>query len=247
MLLLAAPAMAATTVTCVAEANGVVRIEYDATGETEVRAFGLDVEVDASAQITAVISVNADYYIYPGTIEITDGNVTGWGSPVAPANDPGAKGGLETGAVTLELGSLYADGDPAPALSGVLCTLQVKGAMDCNVTVTANITRGGVVNVNAETVATGSSTCLATGIPTLESECWGYDCFDCGDGNGDCFVTFTDLSIIINAWNPLPYDACADYNKDGFVTFSDISVLINHWSPLEACPSAEGCSPCTPI
>ena len=172
MLLLAAPVMAATTITCVDEGSGVLRIDYDASTETEVRAFGLDVEVDASCTITAVISVNSNYYIYPGTIQITDGNVTSWGSPVAPANDPGAKSGLGTGAVTLELGSLYAagDGNLTPALSGTLCSLQVNsnGTVDCNVTVTANITRGGVVNINAETVVVGTSNCSMTDVPSGE-------------------------------------------------------------------------------
>ena len=228
MLLLAAPVMAATTITCVDEGNGVVRIDYDATADTEVRAFGLDVEVDASAQVSAVIEVNPNYYIYPGTIQITDGNVTSWGSPVAPANDPGAKSGLETGAVTLEVGSLYAagDGNLTPALSGTLCSLQVNhnGIADCNVTITSNITRGGVVNINAETVVVGTSTCAMTDLPSGDCyqpgdpnygdwvtlgkpECWCYPRQCLGDATGypygrnNYWVSVPDLTVMKDAWN----------------------------------------------
>jgi len=172
MLLLAAPAMAAVTVSCVDDGGGVVSIYYDASGEVElVRAFGLDVEVDSGCEIESVDSVNSNYYIYPGTIEITDGNVTGWGSPVAPANDPGAKGGLGTGGVTLEVGSLYAagDGNLTPEPNGLLCTVKVTGsAPDCNMTISTNATRGGVVMEDTATPSVESSIC--TVVP--QSECY---------------------------------------------------------------------------
>jgi len=248
MLLLAVPAMAAVTVTCVDNGNGSASIYYDARGEAElVRAFGLDVEVDNGAKVSGVNSVNSDYYIYPGTIQITDGNVISWGSPVAPANDPGAKSGLGTGGVTLELGSLYAagDGNLTPDPCGLLCTVKLSGKnVDCNMTVSTNVTRGGVVMEDTATPSVGPSNCQVTG---LAAPCWGYTCFACGDTNGDCAATFADVSTIINGWPPNAYNPCADLNKDGSMTFADVSILINHWPPNVFCPSGQGCGPCTPI
>ncbi len=74
-----------------------------------------------------------------------------------------------------------------------------------------------------------------------DPSCWYYSCFSNGDANGDCAVTFGDLSVVINSWPPLTYDACADFNKDGAITFGDLSVIINHWPPLPGC--SPGCVP----
>jgi hypothetical protein len=46
-------------------------ISYDATGETNlVRAFAFDIRLGNDANIVEVTALNADYYIYPGTIQI---------------------------------------------------------------------------------------------------------------------------------------------------------------------------------
>jgi hypothetical protein len=79
-------------------------------------------------------------------------------------------------------------------------------------------------------------------------ESWCYDCFDCGDADGDCQLTFADIDILSNAWPPNTYDPRADLTKDGTITFADINVLITHW-PLKGGPGCQcpGCQPCTPV
>lgn len=223
MLLLVAPAMAAVTVTCVDDGtgNGVAEVYYDARGEVElIRAFGLDLVAD-TANIVSVTSVNSDYYIYPGTIVITDGNVTAWGTPVAPANDPGAGTGLGTGNATVEMGSLYAagDGNLTPDPCGLLCKVTVSA--DCNLTISTNITRGGVVMEDTATPSVGPSTCAldvndcyGPGDPNYgdwvtlgRPECWCYpkqchgDATGYGYGRNLYHASTPDLTVLKDAWN----------------------------------------------
>ncbi len=84
--------------------------------------------------------------------------------------------------------------------------------------------------------------------------CWCYDCFNCGDTNGDCALTYSgDVTTIQNAWpaSGFPYNPCADLNKDGAITFSgDLQILINHWPANPVPPYQPGCldcGACTPI
>lgn len=236
VLLLVTPAMATVKITCEDAGGGQVNIYYDRNDEVElVRAFGLDI-VATDANIIDVNNVNPDYRIYPGTIYIVDGNVIDWGSPVAPANAPG----VSTSGVTIEAGSLYEAGDAnlIPDPCGLLCTITVDG--DCDISITTNNTRGGVVLEDATSADVNSPGCTVQPGPA----CWSYDCFDCGDMNGDCGHTFDDITILIAGWPPNPYDPCADLNKDGGMTFDDITILINHWPPGPGCTP---CGACTPI
>jgi len=221
MLLLVAPAMAAVTVTCVGVGGGVAEVYYDARGEFElIRAFGLDIVAD-TANIVNVDNVNSDYYIYPGTIVITDGNVTAWGTPVAPANDPGAGTGLGTGAVTVEMGSLYAagDGNLTPDPCGLLCKVTVSA--DCNLTITTNITRGGVVMEDTATPSVGPSVCAVDGptecyagmpdynewVAVGKPDCWCYPRQCNGDATGypygkfNYYASSPDMSVLRDAWD----------------------------------------------
>jgi hypothetical protein len=267
-MLVATPALAALTVTVeqVGDSNEAVIKYSDANSANLPRAFALAISVDSGYVIKGIKDYKLDgeyqageslaYGIYPARIDIDDdnqsptyGEVLDYGNPLADPCDPGSGGGNETDNIVVELGGLWVGDSNDPPVDGNLVTIKLSNGCDedCNVTVTAEVTyRGGVVLEDGDDSTVVSDTAHID-MPGCQPACWSYDCFDCGDGNGDCFITFGDLSLIINAWPPLPYDPCADYNKDGFITFGDISVLINHWSPLEACPAAEGCSPCTPI
>jgi hypothetical protein len=163
-LLLASPALAGVQISCSFSGNDVT-IAYDASSEVDlVRAFALDVTVDAGT-IDAVAWTNPDYDIYPGSIVIdAGGNVTDWGSPIASQSDyPGdTLGGLTTSGVTIEMGSLYAQGETPPAASGNLITLTVSGS-PC-VTITENVIRGGVVMENPNNPANPSFTGCCAGV-----------------------------------------------------------------------------------
>jgi len=140
------------------------------------RAFALVININSKAVITAVtdyktgesISTSRGYGIYPATIAIEpNGNVTGWGTPIASDSDPlpaGADQVLPSKNIVLEFGSLYApvhDWTNSPAVDGNLCTLTV----DCNgasggpvITMTSEATyRGGVVLRDRTTFAVNKS------------------------------------------------------------------------------------------
>ena len=154
VLVSATPAMAAVNFTAVPEA-GAAAIYYDATGEGElVRAFALDITVDSGATITAItdykegVSVSGDkgYGIFPGSIDINEaGEVNDVGTPIAdPCQLPSdTLGGLGTGGITIEMGSLYAEAVNAPDPCGLLCKVEVD--VDCNLTIAENVSRGKVV------------------------------------------------------------------------------------------------------
>ena len=243
-LLIASPAMAHVDLVIVDAGGGVAEVWYYSGGvsaeTSKPRAFALNITVDAGS-IDAVDPCEL-FPIYPGNIDLTDPQNPNWGSCVAPGSAPDNPGQLGSQAIVVEMGSLYeAEVDPAPEPNGLLLRVQLGGS--CNMSITSeDIYRGGVVleDVTQPIVDVNDATNVAI---TCEIDCWDYDCFDCGDGNGDCFISFADLGLIIDSWGGLPYNRCADYNKDTFISFADIGVLIDHWGAVGCTP----CGPCTPV
>jgi hypothetical protein len=151
--MLTSPVWAAVSINVTNLDDGRAAIEY--SGTERVRAFALDITVDAGAIEAisgfAVGDDNNGYGIFPAnfsrhiTVDPTTGEVSDWAiegyTPVADADDPGALGGLGTSGITIEMGSLYST--KAPPLAGTLCILTCSEA--CNMTVTLNATRGNVV------------------------------------------------------------------------------------------------------
>jgi len=84
--------------------------------------------------------------------------------------------------------------------------------------------------------------------------CWCYDIHQCGDVNGDCFVTIADDIMPMVVSRVGVYNPCADANYDGFVTIADdIMTAVRHRVPatpphlndgldclLGTCPTAVG-------
>ena len=237
LLLLVAPAMAAVDLSCDVDAN-TLTISYDASGEVElVRAFALDIEITGGATIEGVVSANADFYIYPGTIVIdANGDVTDVGSPVAPANDPGALGALGGSAITIEMGSLYEEGDAnlTPLAADDLIVLELGNLANGSVEVSTNETRARIVLEDSTVVDANASCEIST------SPCG--TCATCkGDLNGDNWLTLTDMYMLIGlmsqAGSPyqIPdtdpaYNDCADINGDCWLTLTDMYMLIGQMS-----------------
>jgi len=150
LLMVASPAFAAVTINIVDEGGGVAAITYN-NGADAVRAYALDITVDGGAVITGVSDFfatgeGAGYGIFPGRFrDFINPATPNWAdpnyTPIAPAGDPGALGGIGTAGVTIELGSLYVG--TAPPASGTLCKLTVD--IGTCMTVALNTTRGGVV------------------------------------------------------------------------------------------------------
>ena len=153
VLMVAAPGLARVDITVTPSPypawSQVVTVGYDATTEDPclVRAFGLNISVDSGAKIKVAGEYSAKYKIYPGSIDINEnGTVDGWGSPVAvqDSNYPGRElGGLDTNGITIEMGSLYVGLPNAPGTSGTILKFSVD--KDCNVIITENTARTGVV------------------------------------------------------------------------------------------------------
>ena len=173
-LIAAAPAWARVDISAaqVGDTNEVI-ISYDATGEANlVRAFAFDIQLDNDANILEVTGLSADYYIYPGTIQINaNGDITFYGSPVAPHSDlPGGTltGPPDSNGVTIEMASLYAPVGPgspnAPAQSGDLLSIIVSEEICvfpsytgcapvseyCCITISGNVARAGSTGVVME-------------------------------------------------------------------------------------------------
>lgn len=203
-------------------------VGYDATDETMPRAFAFDITVDNGAVITAIDAAftgeGAGFGIFPGTIEISaEGVVTAAGTPVAPQSDlpSDTLAGLGTGGVTVEMGSLHVAG-AGPAATGNLFTVTVD--KPCTVTITPNVSRGGIVLVDA---TKADFTSYSFEIAATGPECWGFARFGQGDSDGDGFIAFGDLQTLMAAWGG--YNACADFDKDGFVAFGDLQILMANW------------------
>jgi hypothetical protein len=225
MLLLAVPATAGVVISC----DGGI-ISYDATGIAgNVRAFALDITSDGT--ITDVQCLSTDYDIYPGSIQIDEstGQVTDPGTCVCDASYPGTLGGIGTAGVTVEMGSLYASGDPAPADTGQLVQVTHTGA---TLTVNVNVIRGGIVMENPDQDPDHN----------LPIECGGsVGCTTCaGDMDGDGDQDLTDLSklvgnlkmskILKGDYLTVPGDsnwnACGDMDGDNDSDLTDLSKLV---------------------
>ena len=148
-------AWATVTITATDLGGGVVAIDYLSDDAVLVRAFALDISVDAGTITNiddfkigdenngyGIFLANFSRYIIvdAATGEVSDWAVTGY-TPVADCNDPGALGGLGTSGITIEMGSLYVNN--APAKQGRLFT--VTCSETCKLSITPNATRGNVV------------------------------------------------------------------------------------------------------
>jgi hypothetical protein len=245
VLLFVAPAWA-TDVTVTATQVGdtdQVEIRYSADPNLP-RAFGLDITVTDGNIVDCIPAMVGEctdlvrgYGIFPGTIIIdVDGNVIDDGTPVAPSDATGALGGVGTAGITIEMGSLYVNGNEPP-LEGVLCTITVTE--NCTVNIAGNAARcgmgrgaPGVVMENSDEVV------IPTYVPcdvTLEPPV----CVGDVDGNG--FVNRTDMikliSYLVNNASPpfwsVPdtnpaYSVAADIDGNGFVNRTDMIKLISY-------------------
>lgn len=233
-LVMAAPAMADVVITVTDAGSGVAEISYDASGEASLpRGFGLNIEVDAGVIVSVDTSGCQPFDIYMGTIQFGGEplDITDYGTPVAPKGSPGAVGG-ELGvdaAITVEMGSLYEVGVDTPPLdAGLLIKVEVSAS--CNMTVTLNTTRGGVV-LEAEgevTVDLTAATNVAIAVgPTFDPahpdyqtwldndspDCWltKYQCLGDADGlalgdpkKGYFHVEYIDLGMVLASWKDDP-------------------------------------------
>ena len=170
VLALATPTMAAVRI--IAEPQGdLTAIKYETDGE-KVRAFALDITVDAG-EIMGIFDFmrgestaeNPGYGIFPANfgryivVDPNSGDVADWApdayTPVADPCDPGALGGIDTDGITVEMGALYyptADDSPnAPPNEGTLFTLMLSE--DAKLSVALNEVRGGVVLTDLATEA----------------------------------------------------------------------------------------------
>jgi hypothetical protein len=154
LMVVAAPAWARVDIKC-SNSGKVITVSYVVSEPNKVSGFGLDITVDSGAKIIDVsnyplVTTNGKYWVYPGSIDIVNGEVNDVGSPVADPNSAGALGGIGTSGITIEMGALYSptgDNSPnSPPLTGNLLSFTVD--KDCCVTITENATRGGVVLTN---------------------------------------------------------------------------------------------------
>jgi hypothetical protein len=235
VLLLATPAWAVVNIT--AEADGcTVTVSFDATTEANlVRAFSLDIKLDNDANIVSAAGINADYYVFPGTIQIdASGNVTNPGTVVAEYGDltSDTLPGLDSNGITIEMGSLYAPVGPgspnAPAPSGALLTFTVDA--DCTVTITANVSRAGATGVVMEDPDEVVDVNLPD--PLAVDECGAPPCMVAGDTIGDISITQAIVDLWVSIGSPPEWccvsNSSGDSNLDEYTNPSDVVAIINN-------------------
>jgi hypothetical protein len=146
-------------------------IRYECTGGEVVRAFALNVSVDRG-QIVGIsnyfkgesTSAAQGYGIFPAalrdSVAVGAGTNINWDvagyTPLAVVSDRPADTlpGLNSSGVTLEFGGLWDPTVPGavPPGAGTLCTLQISQA--ANVSVAANVSRGGVIPASSDITIT---------------------------------------------------------------------------------------------
>jgi hypothetical protein len=204
-----------------------------------VRAFGLNIQLDSDANILEVTGLSADYWVHPGTIQIdAQGEVTYVGTIAAEYDDlpSDTLEGIGSGGVTLEAASLYAPVGPgpnAPDLSGDLASIIVSA--DCNLCITANVSRAGADGVVMEdpdqAVTVNYGPCIFVDVPDEEPDCYdGMADFDVYDsfGRPPCWCILRQCH------------GDADGVKEGddkggyfYVGAGDLGLLLAGWKVLE--------------
>ena len=262
VMLMAAPAMADVTITVTDDGDGWALIEYSHDeGANFIRAFALDITASNDVNIVAIDSNNPDYWVYPGSIDINDaGGIDDEGSPVADAGYPGTLGGLDTNAVTIEMGALFEAGvDPDPAASGVLLRLQLDPAAAAdaaNVCVVGNAIRGNVVMKDASSNEPDEACAVVEvgGEPDPNAgTCWD-NVLECagqssGDSTCDGAVNIADLMALKASWfksKGVPgYNCCADFDHSTMVNIADLMILKANWFTSGYTPSnlEQSCPP----
>ncbi len=156
MVCTAVPARADVNITAT-QGSGTyeVIISYESYEANLVRAFAFDIWLCSDANIISVTALSADYYIYPGSIQVdASGNVIDYGTAVAEYNDlpNGTLSGLDSNGITIEMASLYAPVGPgspnAPAHSGDLLSIILSGPTCMKIA--PNVARAGNTGVVME-------------------------------------------------------------------------------------------------
>jgi hypothetical protein len=233
VLLLATPAWADVVISAEQTDDCIVTVSFDASTETNlVRAISLDIKLDNDANIVSATGVNADYYVYPGTIQIdAAGNVTNPGTAVAEYGDlpSDTLPGLDSNGITIEMASLYAPVGPtspnAPDTSGALLQFEVDA--DCTVTITANVSRAGAKGVVMEDPDEDPTVVL----PDPLAVTCGVVCMNVGDTIGDITITQAIVDLWVSIGSPIEWccesNSKGDANLDEFTNPSDVVPIIN--------------------
>jgi len=223
VLLVAAPAMAAVTITCAVSGANTVTVSFTAPGGSlgnRVRAFSLDVNVPGDT-ISNEGNFNAGWWVYPGSIAITGGNVTNYGSPVVSKS-----GGL----MTVEMGSLYASNDPcaahqsAPTQNGTVLTFDITSQSSV-VTITKNAQRGGVVMEDTADSGWSSCTCTA-GCGTCPMDITSWD-----PGVTDGYVGPEDLQYLLAMLIRSECVALGNYCDVTALSAAEACLDVTSWDP----------------
>jgi len=242
VLLMSAPVWADVAITCSNEGNEVT-VSYADTGEpNKVRAYALDIVVDSGAKIVDVNdNVNPDYTIYPGSIQIAGGVVTDDGNAVAdPCDYPSdTQPGVGSSGITVEMGALYSPPNDAngPPPTGVLLKFTVDN--ECNVTITENGARGGVVLTDP----TQASSLTAPGTGATPPYHVVLDCFPSSYTTYNDWVTLGKPDCWCSAYQ---CDGDADGATSGYQKYRvfspDFNILGANWKKKIDDPTLDPCA-----
>jgi hypothetical protein len=250
-LLMATPAMAAVDITCaqVGDTN-VVEISFNNSEPNKVRAIALDISTDVN--FAAIECVHADYYIFPGTIDIdAQGQVDDYGTCEAvPSQHPDTLGGLDTNGITVEMGSLYEAGvDPDPVQSGVIVRLTLDAnCEDHEISIAENVIRAGIVMENPDEVPPLNITGCTVSLPPCVTECF--------PSTAEYTAQYTDWKALgePDCWcgiylNPADwqYQCDGDTGNDeqviGWRVYTnDLTILSDNWKKVGTDPTLNACA-----
>lgn len=273
VLALVAPAWARVDILCQPTGPNEVTVSYNST-QGEIRAIALDITVDSGASIVGIsdfvkgesASGNKGYGIFPANfdryINPADPNFE-----ADPAYTPEAQladypddtlGGIGTGGMTVEMGSLYVGETNSPDDAGMLFKFTVD--QDCNVAIAQNVIRSGVVMKTGDSVSGGDfnspggiarSGCMKSTHPAYANwvihgkpPCWCYQrqCRGDVDGKktGPFWVAIPDLTLFKAAFSKTvlpPGGECCDFDhiKTGpfWVAIPDLTIFKAYFSKTE--------------
>jgi len=254
---LCVPAMAAT-VSIVDNGDTTGTITVTAEGAENIVGLALDIDVTSGGDITGAVVDTATFNIHMDAAHDMEEGVPGsynYGDGTAIANQDAVGEASVSGSFAISVGALNgettagATGSASVSITvtfdGHTCFEIKENALRGGIILTdgtgENITNGtaGVVDACNIEPPWGFTRYYAEGTPQHDlwvslgsPDCWCSDIHQCGDVNGDCFVTIADDIMPMVIARAGAYDPCADANYDGFVTIADdIMTAVRHRDP----------------
>lgn len=247
-LLIAAPLFAATMTWqdgVPAAGQATLTITPDA-GEGNIVGIALEIDSDKALTIDSIAPAEMNIYMdHAWDLEVNGGGYTYGAGTVedAKADDANPGPAADDMNFTISAGFLPGEAVAGPAVGATSVVIVLSATETASVDICDNDLRGGVVDVDGNSLAITCVTAQPLTVGSSGPACWDFDNQPCGDADGDGEVGLTDWGVFRAGFGTSTGDAeyvsaiCADFDQDGEIGLVDWGIFRNFFGTTPAtCP-----------